>query len=187
MTVKLDKIDFSKSINEILVSDNNFNFNCYFYSIDQPPPEGVGNIVEFYKIWRRAIQDNVLPSWQDFLIEDFKGWHSNLRLVKCGEKFDKKDEVRIVGETFAQYWGRRSLSEQIREGSDISQTIVNKFHQYLDCLYDGYYAICQGTLPSDGASVRPIWFIDLPLSENRVDISHFLAAICPQEELIRAT
>jgi hypothetical protein len=180
MLAESDKVDFSGSVHAIHLSEDTYSFNCYFYSFDQPPPDGIGKILEFYQIWQRKYSQDYLPSWKDFSIGDFVGWHSNMRLIKCGEKFDKKDEVKIVGEKFKEYWGKKSLSELIREGYPVSPATVKKFKEYLECLYANHYAICKGTLPGLDISVRPIWFIDLPLSKNGVDITHVLGAIYPR-------
>ncbi len=174
------KIDFSASVHEIHISEDSVGFDCYFFEIDQRPPKGIGKILEFYNIWHGAIQNNEMPSWESFSITDLKGWHSKMRLIKCGEKFDQKDEVRIVGETFAAVWGRKSLSENIRDGAVKSPEIIRKFHEYLTHLYDRKYAVCRGVLPDGGISARPIWFIDLPLAENGHDVTHVLSAIVHQ-------
>jgi hypothetical protein len=103
MLAESDNVDFSGSVREIHLSEDSYSFNCYFYPLEQSPPYGIGKILDFYQIWRRAFQANHIPAWKEFSFADFKGWHSNMRLIKCGEKFDKKDEVKIVGEKFIEY------------------------------------------------------------------------------------
>ncbi len=174
------KIDFSGALQTLVVEDKPRGFRSY--PANQPPPTGLGRMEGFFNIWQERVTDNNIPNWKDFSFENFKGWHSNMRLIECGEIHDRADKVLIVGETFVRYWGRECLSEEIRSGKVISQSIISLFQKYVEYIYNHNYAISVGELPLDGISLQPILFVDLPLSDNSSDVSHVISAIIPLEK-----
>lgn len=177
-----NNVDFSQAKHKILLTDTTRIFECYFFPAHQPPPEGLGKMQNFFFIWQEKVNNGKLPKWSDFTFEDFKDWHSYMRVIKCGELHDKPDEVLIAGENFIQYWGRKSMSEQIREGRIMENSVITKFHEYLKLLYNHNYVVCIGKLPIDEVSYQKILFLDLPLSDNSKDVSHAISAILPFQE-----
>lgn len=176
------KIDFSEATHKLTTEDEPRVFSSYFYPANQPSPTGLGRMKDFFNIWQDKVQNNNLPDWRDFSFESFKGWHSNMRLIECGEIYDRADKVLIVGEEFARYWGRTSLSEEIRGGKAISRSTISKFQEYIGYLYNRNYVISVGELPIDRISRQSILFVDLPLSNDSSEVSHVISAILPLEK-----
>lgn len=176
-------LDFSQAKHELLVADEARSFHSYFFPVHQSPPSGLGKMQVFFNIWQMKIKNGKLPKWSDFHFEDFKDWHANIRVIKCGEQHNKADEVLIAGENFLRYWGRKSMSEKIREGLIVTNSVITKFHLYIEYLYDHHYVISTGTLPIDEISYQQILFMDLPLSDNGTDVSHAISAILPVHEI----
>jgi len=177
-----EEVDFSDAKHQMSVTDELRVFNSYFYQVNQAPPNNLGKMTDFIDIWQEKVTDNTLPGWSDFSFENFKGWHSNMRLIKCGEIHNKADEVMIVGEGFAQLWGRFSLSEQIRNGEITSKSLVANFQEYLGYVYNMHYVISAGVIPIQAYSRQSIMFVDLPLSNENNEVSHIVSAILPTKK-----
>lgn len=87
--------------------------DCHVYKNNQAPSQKIGEIYDFYKIWRNKFKGRSLPTWSDFSFEDFLGWHSNMRVIDGTVNELGKRRYIIVGDNFAKYWGNQSIAEHL--------------------------------------------------------------------------
>ncbi|MEZ5759085.1 MAG: hypothetical protein R3D86_12765 [Emcibacteraceae bacterium] len=175
----ISNFNASKAVHSFSLKEEHREFSSYFYKVSQPFPEQLEKLKSFYKIWQAKINANSLPSWSDFAFEDFKGWHSNMRLIKYLENQNYISNVMVVGEEFKRRWGPKSLSERIQSGQINSRVIISRFEEFLKYINSHHYVIHVGTHSSVGISNLPVIVLELPLSENGKDVSHIISAMIP--------
>jgi hypothetical protein len=170
--------EYSEAKFHLKFSENGRVFNSYFFSLDQMPPVNIDRMGKFFTIWRDAFQDNKLPKWKDFSFEKFLGWHSHMRAM-YSSTLKEQNRTLIVGDGFKKLWGKKSLSEQIQEGNGTLKETEDTYLQYLNHMYNHHYAVSLGVIPTLTGSLQPIILLELPLSDNGHDVTHFLTAVMP--------
>ena len=158
---------------------NDRKITVNYYTFDIFPPASAKPIREFYDIWNKCRGDNRLPSRKDMKFEYMKGWHSNIKLTYMGLTPQDKKKNLILGEKYQQYWGRKTMKQQIEEMGKAGIPFMKKYHECLQHLYDGHYGINTGLCPNSDGSMRNMIWIDLPLAENSENMDHIITAIVP--------
>lgn len=166
----------------ISFAENGRIFECEMFTLDQLPPAHIGKLYDFYIKWKKAWSGKKLPTSKDMTFEYLKGWHSNIRLVEYGENLYAPKKIKIMGEDFASYWGRGTMYDQIHSDNPPSQDTINKYYEYLEYVYNNHYSIGHGHTRAASGRFNKITWIDLPLSNNGETVTHFIAALLPQEE-----
>lgn len=175
----ISNFDAFNAVHSFSIKEEHREFSCYFYKVGQPFPDQLDRLTSFFNIWQAKIKTNALPSWSDFAFEDFKGWHSNMRIIKYLENQNYISNVMVVGEEFKSRWGSKSLSERIQSGQIKSKAIISRFEEFLKYINSHHYVIHVGTHSSVGISNLPVIVLELPLSENGKDVSHIISAMMP--------
>ncbi len=174
------EVDFSGAAKVITFNVIGRELNCYFYPVDQAPPVSIGRLQEFYDIWNDTRKGH-LPAWKDFSFEQFLGWHSIMRVMDTGGSLDAEKKNIIMGDTFSSYWGTKTFKEQIDAGVVTDKGIIKSYEEYHDLMHGGYYVFNEGVFQSSDSSSRAMIMIDLPLSDDGVNVSHIIGAFVKRE------
>lgn len=153
------------------------NLDCHLFKWDTPLPSEAKALEGFYAIWRSKFDGQNFPAWKDFKFEDFKGWHSNLRVMTLGKNLSDPKHNLIIGQTFSQYWGKKTIYEQIQEGNPPSKDTVKKYYRYLQYIYDHHYGFNIGAIPKNDGRLSSVLWLELPLADNGQDVTHIISAI----------
>lgn len=168
--------DPSNAVHSFSIKEEHREFSCYFYCLSQPLPSELESLKGFYNIWQEKCLTKTIPSRSDFTFEDFKGWHSKMRLIKYLQN-QNSGKVMIVGEEFKRRWGASSLSERIRDGRISSREIISRFEEFQKYINNHHYAIHLGTHSALDVNKMPVIVLELPLSDNGKDVSHIISAM----------
>ncbi len=171
------QLETTNAVHVVKFTEGKRKLDSFFYPLDRPAPQITGKLVDFYNLWQNTRKDGKLPSWKDFSFENFVGWHSKMRVMETGKDINDVKHNIIVGETFAKYWGRNTLYDQIQSANPPTQDTINKYYQHLGHLYNKHYCISAGIIPNEDGSLCSTTWIELPLADNGKDVSHFIAAI----------
>lgn len=150
---------------------------CYFFPKEANLPDETGKLMVFYRIWKDAWKDGKLPSWSDFKFEDFIGWHSFMRVMDIGGTIDEYKKNLIVGEQFANGFGRTTLYEIIRSDNPPGQEAIDKYDEYLSHLYNQNICITEGTTHDEKGKPKKFKWIELPLSNDGETVTHLMTAL----------
>ncbi|MCC3860075.1 hypothetical protein [Pseudemcibacter aquimaris] len=157
--------------------ENENNLKCHLLCVNDSFSNEASKLAPIYEIWDDVRGNKKLPAWKDFKFENFKGWHSNIRIQDVGETIDAPKRNIIIGDVFAQYWGEKTIYEQIEEGMPPSQDTVDKYFEYLGYLYNHHYGINYGAIPKHDGSLIPSLWIELPMANDGENVTHILSAI----------
>lgn len=171
----------SKCKKSFTFKEGSNHLDCYIFDKDTPLPDEAEMLSSFFEIWKNKIKGSSLPAWKDFDFTEFKGWHSNIRVMKLGNDIKDKKVNMIVGETFQQYWGQKTIYEQVEEGAPPSRKTVKKYYQYLEYIYNHHYSINIGSIPKRDGSLVPSHWIELPLANDGKNVTHLLTALLPSK------
>lgn len=165
----------------ISFEENGRTFDCHMYTLDQLPPSNIGKLYDFYIKWKNSWNGKKLPSTKDMTFETLKGWHSNIRIAEYGKNLYAPKKIKIMGEDFAAFWGRGTMYDQIHSENPPSQDTIHKYYEYLEYVYNNHYCVSNGHARSVSGQLGKIMWIDLPLSDNGETVTHFIAALLPQD------
>lgn len=124
-----------------------------------------------------------MPSVKDLGFEQLKGWHSNIRLVEFGDSLHAPKNIKIMGDVFASYWGKKSMYEQIHSETPLPKDTSDKYFEYLSYIGNKHYGINTGNVPKPDGRRGKIMWIELPLSNDQQNVTHFIAALLPLEDI----
>ncbi|UTW56995.1 PAS domain-containing protein [Kordiimonas sp. SCSIO 12603] len=125
------------------------------------------NILELYYSKRGS---KILPSWSDFIITDFIGWHANMAL---SEKEGGDFRFRIFGTGFADLFGSDFTGKRLCESMAAGHTEACKAH-FVNLVQEKHIGWVKGNLPIEGRDFLPFEVIDLPLQDDNGEVTKFL-------------
>ncbi|MCC3860848.1 hypothetical protein [Pseudemcibacter aquimaris] len=162
----------------VYFNDLGRDFTCYFFEADTTPPDRIGKLMVFYRLWKEAWKEDRIPAWSDFKFEDFIGWHTYMSVMDIGGTPEDYKRNLIVGEAFAQCFGRKTLYEAIKSGNPPEKDIsIQGYEKYLSLMHKKHICVCEGTATDTKGEIRKFKWIDLPLSDDGEDVSHIITAI----------
>lgn len=137
---------------------------------------------QIFSLYASKLQGRVMPRWQDFSFSEFAGWHPRLALSQReGDDF----RFRIFGTAFVELFAR-DLTGKLLIGSMVA-TQVQSTKDHFQALLDGpKLGLAKGRVPAEGRGFLKFEVIDLPLADDKGQVSHFLHACAPQVELVSA-
>lgn len=116
------KCDFSAAKHVIEYRHDGRVLDAYFFDLDQEPPEAIGEVYDFFQIWKNKYVGGRLPAWTDFDFTDFKGWHSNMKVIERREPVLGKTRTMIMGDQYSKYWGDVSFKDHIDNAEKMEVT-----------------------------------------------------------------
>ncbi len=161
----------------ISFTEKSRKYDCEMYSIDQSPPNNIGPLKEFYRVWKSACGRNIYPAKGDLTFEKLKGWHSSIRITDIGQGLYTQKKIKLIGEEFARHWGKEAISDKIRSKEPPTQKNVDGYYQFFEYLYENHYCIGRGVVAGNDGKTTSMKWIDLPLSNDGKKITHCIAAL----------
>lgn len=128
-----------------------------------------------YALWDSKRSGNRLPSWKDFEFEDFVGLHRHIIFTEIHhEPFDLY--YRIFGSFASDLYDQNLTGEKLRAtGHSHKDPDIIKYYEKLH--KNRNIGSCHGPLNWLGKDYMHVSMIDLPLSSNGENVTHFLSAI----------
>ncbi len=178
---KRKRLKFKNPKHVIEYRDSGRSLDAHFFEVDQKPTVDLRELDGLFKIWKGKLKGRILPSWKDFELEEFEEWAEHMRLLTAGDgSFGSRITV-FAGKRYMSLWGQTTFKGQIASNAPPTEDTVNKITQHIKYLYEPSYAIGVGTIPKLDAPANPALWLELPLSDNGVDIAHFINAAVPLE------
>lgn len=166
---------------EATVFYNGKKFNNNFYPLDQIPPKEAGDLINFYHIWRNSNLKITIPSRKDLPFEKLVGWHSKIRLVDLENSTPEADKIIITGSIFDNHFGKETMRTEIANSQNTNPETLENYKQFLKYFHNNHYNIGVGSSPNPDSRIRQLIWIDLPLSNDGIKISHMLTALIPMK------
>ena len=128
-----------------------------------------------YTLWNSKRDGDILPAWKDFEFEDFIGLHSQIIFTEIQhEPFDLY--YRIFGSFASDLYDQNLTGAKLRStGHHHKDPDILNYYENLQ--KNQNIGSCTGPLNWLGKEYLHVSMIDLPLSANGENVTHFLSAI----------
>ena len=138
------------------------------FPLDSKPD--IAAFSHFLDIYYSKLNKQTLPTWADFRVTDFLGWHSNMALSnKAGDDY----RFKIFGTGFVDLFGRDYTGALICE--TMASGHVGFLKKHFQLLIEGPgIGWVKGKLPLEGRDYLPFEVIDLPLSNEAGEVVSFI-------------
>lgn len=126
-------------------------------------------------LYERKRGDRLMPSWSDFSVVEFDGWHSRVALSQReGDDF----RFRIFGTTFVELFAR-DLTGELLIASMVPEQIEGTRHHFMSLVNGPKLGLATGWVPAEGRGFMRFEVLDLPLVGSDGAVSHFLHVCLP--------
>lgn len=131
-------------------------------------------------LWRHKRGDKLLPAWKDFAFEDFIGWHKHLILYEVmTTPFDLK--YRLFG-TYPTYLFGRDCTGHMMRGDDNDIEDDCDLHHFQKLYDENLIGASSGSLYWRNRDFIKLTVLDLPLSSDGENVTHFLSTVIEATE-----
>ena len=161
----------SELVKHIYFAQKNRSYDCSIHPLDRLPEAPMGELIDFYRIWKKSCNGQLMPRLKDMNFERLRGWHSNIRVAEYGDDIYAPKKIKIMGETFERYWGKETTYDRIASKTISNEDTAEKYYEYLKCIYDYNYCLGQATLYAENGLTHEIRWIDLPLSDDGKNVT----------------
>ncbi len=150
-------------------SQHELNRQCYSFN---PVPIFLG-FEEIVDLWNSKRKGNLLPAWSSFQYDDFFGLHSR---IAVSEKEENDFRFRIYGSDFVRLRDKDLTNKLLCASVDIKWK-GGAYAYFAEISQGPYIGRTQGVVPDAKQHLVEINSIDLPMSEDGMNVSHCLHAL----------
>lgn len=140
----------------------------HIYSRNTVPPD-LAHAEKFIRLWQSKSEGGnaQIPSWKNFDFLDFRGLHGRIVLQRVErEPFDIR--YTLWGTKAAQIYGQDLTGKALSElEGDRSRVELEYLHRLVEV---GGFGMIKGPIYWEGRMHRTISFVDLPLSDDGVNV-----------------
>jgi len=134
------------------------------------PKPDIAAFSSFLDIYYSKFDNRTMPSWSDFKVTDFLGWHPNMALSeKAGDDY----RFKIFGTGFVDLFGHDYTGAFICE--TMAAGHIDSLKKHFQLLVDGpMIGWVKGQLPLEERDYLPFEVIDLPLRGENDEVISFI-------------
>lgn len=134
------------------------------------------NFAPMVDLWNSKREGALLPAWSLFDFYDFKGWHG--KICKSTVMYNPYDfRIDLYGSVFRDLFGKEytgSTSNELLASGDEDHYNMG-FYQMVS--EKALISRVTGTIPSDKSRPTKVKILELPLSNDGIDVSHTIEFI----------